>query len=409
MKALVIVGNDLNENSSANLCHKAYIQGLLDNGFSVELITAGKCRETVTSGGVTEYRFPMKSLYEMIGTILKKGKSYQMINSAPKKETGVSGKRKTGLKHKIKKTIHHWYGPYEVYISWKRKAMHFRKEEKYDFIISLSFPPVSHYLADQLIKKKHVKTDRWIQIWEDPWCQDLVFLSMNDSKAVKRAKKEEKYLLKVADEVVYVSPITLASQKDLFKESSHKMRWYPVPTYYINHSEIGKNENNIYGYYGNYDTHIRNLEPFYTAAKTKEIKVNICGDSDKPFSSTDNIKVRPRIKLEELKPLEDQTDVLVFLCNLKGGQIPGKIYQYSATNKIILFILDGTQEEQKILHNYFGKYKRYIFCRNNTQDISNAIKAIENGEFGEVNNRILNDFTPERIINSITRNKKETE
>ena len=65
------------------------------------------------------------------------------------------------------------------------------------------------------------------------------------------------------------------------------------------------------------------------------------------------------------------------MCNLKGGQIPGKIYQYSATNKKILFILDGSESEISVLENYFKKFNRYIFCKNNVVDIEFAIKEIE--------------------------------
>ena len=39
MNILVVVGACLRQNSSANLCHNCYIQGLLDLGYSVDLIT----------------------------------------------------------------------------------------------------------------------------------------------------------------------------------------------------------------------------------------------------------------------------------------------------------------------------------------------------------------------------------
>lgn len=409
MKVLVIVGSDLSVNSSANLCHRAYIQGLLDNGFSVDLLTVGTKEEIVRSENGTEYRFPLKSIYEMISTILRKNKPVQNTIIADNKNGISSSNRSKSIIRIIKKEIHRLYGPYEVYISWKRKAMHFRKEDTYDFVISLSFPPVSHYLADQLIKKKRIKTNRWIQIWEDPWCRDLVFLSLNDKKAINRAEKEEKYLLNSADEIIYVSPITLENQKNLFRESGHKMRWYPVPTYYVNRSGFGRSENLVYGYYGNYDTQVRNLEPFYNAALKEKITLNICGHSDRPFASTGKIQVRPRIALEELKPLEDATDVLVFVCNLRGGQIPGKIYQYSATKKTILFILDGTSEEQKILFDYFSKYNRFVFCHNTDEEIRNAIRRIENGDIEEVTNRILDDFTPMNIMSQIITKNMEAE
>ena len=405
MKVLVVVGNDLRVNSSANLCHKAYIQGLTDLGYSVDLLTAGDKKEIVRSGLVMEYRYPMQSLYELLGTTVKKlrpEKKSEPASANVTQEKPSEHAEKEGILRKIKREVHRLYGPYEVYSAWKNRAMAFRNSEAYDFVISLSFPPVSHFLAGELLKKEHITTKKWIQLWEDPWCSDLVFKSLNDEKAIKRAEKEERSLLMAADEIVYVSPLTLAAQKKMFVESAAKMRWYPVPTYYMNETKTSEKEENVYGYYGDYLTSIRNLDPFYCASKEEDIRVNICGLSDHPFSSTDKIHVRPRISLQELKPLEDDTNILVFLCNLRGGQIPGKIYQYSATDKTILFILDGTEKEKKILREFFGKFNRYVFCENNVEDIRRAIRQIEENQLEGVSNRILDDFLPKKIAADIT-------
>lgn len=39
MKILVVAGYCLQVNSSANLCHISYIKGLLDGGYTVDLLT----------------------------------------------------------------------------------------------------------------------------------------------------------------------------------------------------------------------------------------------------------------------------------------------------------------------------------------------------------------------------------
>ena len=38
MKILFVVGNNLQENTSANISHNAYIKGLLESGYSVDII-----------------------------------------------------------------------------------------------------------------------------------------------------------------------------------------------------------------------------------------------------------------------------------------------------------------------------------------------------------------------------------
>ena len=106
------------------------------------------------------------------------------------------------------------------------------------------------------------------------------------------------------------------------------------------------------------------------------------------------------MKLDELKKIEDKTNILIFLCNKSGGQIPGKIYQYAASNKTILFILDGSVEEKEVLKDFFEKYNRFVFCDNNVSSIKNAINMIEDGHI-EINNTPLTDFEPIKIIQNI--------
>lgn len=165
-----------------------------------------------------------------------------------------------------------------------------------------------------------------------------------------------------------------------------------------NQSSSGHNR---YGYFGDYVPAARDLQPFYEAAKETGIEVNICGNPCNLFQSTTQIHIHPRLPLNELKPIEDSTNVLVFLCNRKGGQIPGKIYQYSATSKTILFIMDGTEEEQHVLKEYFGKFNRYVFCQNTTTDIARAIRKIESRDLGNVQNVPLDDFDPVKTITNI--------
>ena len=104
--------------------------------------------------------------------------------------------------------------------------------------------------------------------------------------------------------------------------------------------------------------------------------------------------------LDELEEYEKRTDVLVFVSNLGGGQIPGKIYQYSRTNKPILFILDGNEHEQKMIHNYFAGFNRYVFAYNDVESIKKAILLIKNKET-KVSNKPIEYFSPENITKEI--------
>lgn len=402
MNVLVITGCCLTENSSASLCHCAYIQGLLDCGYNVDLISTSEKYHHIDENIIlpkvnNHYKYDC-SLYERISYKKKNTNNAKKINIS--NPTNVKNNRKSifySILDYLKIFIRKSYGIHSFYFSWYKRAKKFKNNTYYDHVISLSTPVVSHLLVHDLIKNNRIKCKHWIQIWEDPWSQDLYL----EEKDREKYYKEEKRILSFAEKVLYVSPITLDYQKKAFKEYSSKMYWAPLPSYYSTDNAINNDDDKVYGYFGNYVSKVRNLNNFYEASKLKGIVVNICGYTDQPLNSVDNINVYPRLDLKDLSVLEMKTNVLVFLSNLNGGQIPGKIYQYSASDKIILFILDGTDEEKEIMFNYFSKFNRYIFCENDVQSICEAIDKITNNQFDDILCSPVNEFIPSNIIKQI--------
>lgn len=398
MKILVIIGDCILTNSSANLCHAAYIQGLVNAGHSVTLLSADGRDYTLDQSvvippEVVQYTYYGVSLYEKL-SLRKRAATVAAEISSPATRTAHGA---FDVKRKLKNLIRSLYGPHGIYAPFVRKAQRFKSGEEFDNILSISTPPSSHLLAHNLLKSGHIKGKHWIQIWEDPWHNDVY--GFQNSSSIRR---EEQRLLSFAEKVCYVSPLTLKYQQEKYPESAHKMYWQPLPFYYkADPVHAGSFDQNHYGYFGDYAPAARNLAPFIEAAKVSAIEVNICGNPCNLFPATEQIHIRPRLPLSELKPIEDSTNVLIFLCNRKGGQIPGKIYQYSATNKTILFILDGTLEEQKVLREFFGQFHRYVFCQNTVEDITRAIRQIESGNLEDVRNVPLNDFDPVKTITNI--------
>lgn len=402
MKILVINSDCLQVNSSANLCHLAYIRGMKEAGHDITLLSSdgGDYRKDpgmVIPEGIKRFSYSGMSLYEKLSPQNNKASRTPVAETEKKayklKQCGYVSR----VFGKAKKLILRLYGVHGIYGSFVRKARIFRSEEEFDLMVSLSTPPSSHLLAYNLLRSGHVKAKRWIQIWEDPWYSDAYGFNSK-----QKIFAEEKRILSFAQRVCYVSPITMENQKRLFPESATKMFWEPLPSYYeVDSSQVEKSNHKLFGYFGAYYPAARQLKLFYEAAKQTGILVNICGDPAGLFPSTEKIHIYPRMQLEELRPFEAKTNVLVFLCNRKGGQIPGKIYQYAATDKTVLFILDGTEEEKKILHDFFEPYHRFVFCENNVEDIAAAIERIQRGELGNVVNRPLTDFDPVKIVNRI--------
>lgn len=400
MKVLVINGDCVTRNSSANLCHMAYIRGLVNLGYEVTLLSADPKEYDVDKSMIIPSS--VKCIYYYGTTIYEK----MSISKSKSKEDNASLARadystnesKLSIKSKLVNSAKNFvlssYGIHGIYSKFVKKAQKFKSDTEYDIVLSLSTPVTSHLLTHNLLEAGHIKTKKWIQVWEDPWYVDVY--GFNEKEKIY---KEEKRLLSYAQRVCYVSPLTLKNQKEIFPESAHKMYWAPLPFYYKNDEQGSTvNKYNNYGYFGDYAPVSRNLAPFYAAAKNIGVNVNICGNPSNLFVQTDKITIYPRLQLGELKPIEDKTNVLVFLCNRKGGQIPGKIYQYSATYKTILFILDGTDEEKKVLKSYFEQFNRYIFCENTVEDIERAIKLIENNDFGNVKNEPIDEFNPAKTI-----------
>ncbi len=400
MKILVINGDCIKRNSSANLCHLAYIRGLVQAGHDVTLLSASENGYETDShmqipSQVKQYTYSGLTLYEKLSMKKQNGATPldTNVNSAGENKKSA----RIGIVSRAKQLVLRMYGMHGIYSKFVRTAQKFKSSENFDFVVSLSTPVTSHLLTHNLIKKKHIKATHWIQIWEDPWYTDAY--GFNNKEKIY---KEEERLLSFAEKVCYVSPLTLKNQQRIFPKSARKMFWQPLPSYYSGDSVVAELSNEpIFGYFGAYYSASRDLAPFYQAAVETNINVNICGDPSELFSPTENIKIYPRLTLDKLKPIEDSTNVLVFLCNRKGGQIPGKIYQYSATSKTILFILDGTEDEKTVLRDYFEKYNRYVFCENNVESIKEAIEKIKNNNLGGISNTPLNSFSPEIIIEKI--------
>ena len=393
MRILFVVESCLRINTSANLCHLAYIQGAVDNGHTVDVISVSEQKEAIDN----TIKLPQGVNWIYIDPP-KYSNSFFSTTGVGNKGTNIrhSFSIKSEAQNLIKFMLKKMYGIYGRTPSlWVRKAAKYKNNVPYDYVISLATPFISHKLGMLLLDNNNVKCNHFIEIWEDPWT-----LSIFKEKNTKAAFKEERKLVSVADKIVYVSPLTLKYQMELLPEYQDKMTWHPLPYYYKHEGDIKTTEEQLFGYYGDYFSFSRNLRPFYEAAIKAGIRVNIFGNTDEEFCSTGRITVKPRVDLNTLNAAEEETSVYVFVCNLKGGQIPGKIYQNSATKKPILFILDGTEDEKKILREYFEKFNRYEFCDNTVESIVEGIKKIVNGDSKAVCEPV-EEFSPKRTMEEI--------
>lgn len=366
MKILYVVSRPLEINTSASIRNRATILGLIENGHTVDLFTTEPDRN--------------HSAYDE--SLVPEGIRVKYVHLGGTQNLARVS-RKMKILRPIKGFVYKWMNRHEVYDNLKGIVNHIEdidlKIENYDVIISSSDPKSSHLFVERLLEnEKDSFKGRWIQIWGDPFLGDI---TRNDKKNLEIIRKEERRLLRGADKIVYVSELTKKEQQKLYPESKDKMSYYPIP--YMNENTYQlRNLKSIptveLAYCGDYNVAVRNILPLYNAVKKmNNVHLTICGGSDKPVESCENVSVYGRVPFEKVHEIEEKADILVHLSNLLGSQIPGKIYQYSGTNKPILFILDG---EVKKIEDQFEKYKRYVFVRNNIESISEGIEMVMSEE-----------------------------
>lgn len=399
MKALYVTGSNLTKNTSANMSHNGYVQGLIENGCEVDIIMAAD------SWGASDQALPMwnQAIYyvynsvsfaDRLKTRLKKAEKISSAPSSVKYADESFANNKHSLRTIAKKAFYIIFPRdplYPLHKTWLSTAVKFRSDNEYDIIISNSSPSASHTLVKELIEKNRIHYKRWVQIWEDPWYYDIYG---GLSEAVK---EEEHNLLQAASEIYYVSPLTLMYQKQYFSDCAEKMKYIPLPAFEYEDTNIINTGPIRFGYFGDYYSRTRNLQPFYDAMISCDAAGCIYGDTDLTLESTEKITVHGRTTLDQLAGIQGQTDVLIHLCNLRGGQIPGKIYHYSMTDKPIIFILDGTPDEQKELRRIFEKYERYVFCDNTVESISDAIRTFSDRKQLK-KYKPVDAFKPEMIV-----------
>lgn len=405
MNVLYVVGACLTKNTSANMSHNSYVQGLLENGCSLDILMAqdswgAEDAALPTWKEARYFRYASTSAADRLRKKFSKASPAvsQPASGAAGTPAGGRPSLKAAVRACIKKAFYLCFPQDPVYpleAAWLKKARGFRSDTVYDLVVSNSSPAASHKLVQQLIEDKKLQCKRWIQIWEDPWYFDLY------GGHSEKVKQEEHSLLRAATEAYYVSPLTLTYQQRHYPDCANKMKHIPLPYLEVAEDDPAAWIPGSFGYFGDYYSQTRNLLPFYEALKASGLSGSIYGSSDLALEGTDRITVSGRVTLDVLARVQERTEVLVHLCNLPGGQIPGKIYHYSATKKPIVFILDGTAEERELLRAYFGQFDRYYFCDNTTESILSAIRSVRADIAAGKTWDSVEDFSPKAVVSQL--------
>lgn len=259
---------------------------------------------------------------------------------------------------------------YLKYTSYIKKMV--RKDEC-DILLTFSDPMTSHMIGKFCAK---VIKGVYIQQWGDPLAADVIAKTALP-KWIR--KIIERNLIKNADKICYVSPLTLNEQKKMFKKYANRMFFLPTPSVKYNNCKRKKNDVVKVGYFGSYNLSARDIRPLYDAIQEcKLCNLYLIGDSDIELIPQKNIIIKDRVAREKIEEYLEEMDVLVCLMNSKGNQIPGKMYHYAGSYKEILVIKDGEYGDK--IEDYFSQFDRYSFVENKKNEILNVLNDyLKNG------------------------------
>lgn len=366
MNILYVLSRPLEINTSASIRNRATILGLIELGHNVDLFT--------TQPDQNHNAYDKSMTLEGVHITYVKLQGIQQVARIG---------RRFAILAPLKKLVYNWMSRFEIYDNLKG-IINFTDQidlyaKQYDCIISSSDPKSSHLFVERLLEmQNNTFRGKWIQIWGDPFVGDITLKAKHKQSKIRR---EECRLLSKADKVVYVSPLTLQEQKRNYPESADKMVYYPIPylqTSVTENRSLQKARPVKLLYCGDYGSRVRDIIPLYEAVKEmNDVHLTVCGSSDQKLDNCEQVSVNDRVEYSRVTQMEKEADILVHLSNRHGNQIPGKIYQLSATNKPILFILDGNS---KSLRDAFSRFQRYEFADNSKKAIEVAINRLILGQ-----------------------------
>lgn len=398
------------DNTSATIQNKGIIRGLSALDYDIDIITLEPDQNAISfDDSMNDIKQLVKNTF-----YIKVDRKYALLRAKKKNnktKTGENGRSKLFriLLQKIRVFIKKIYEQISIFDAQKINVKGVSKiridYSKYDIILSSSDPKSSHLLALKILKENRNCKAKWIQYWGDPMLNDITRKSDWRDGIVKYYEKK---LISKADRVIYASPLTLKVQRETFPDLAHKMDY--ANQVYANvqnnksrNMDRGDNPQISVGYFGAYKSTVRNIQPLYNAAKVKGFELNICGPSDLQLQSTNNIRILGELTYKETTKLEGESDVLICLCNIKGTQIPGKIYYCAAYRKPIIVIIDG--EYKKELKEFLESFNRFILCENEEDSIIEAVEKAKNQiKVGKY--ELSEQLKPEHMARKIIGNKE---
>lgn len=372
---------------SAAIRNSAWVDGLINLGCEVTVLTVDwpdsrKSQFLMSNNRAKVYRTHLPELEILNVTISQiKNKTFSKL---------------TPLRHFVRDLV---FFP-DICKNWP-KRIKLPLDLNFDVLISSSDMKSSHYVAKK-IKKMHPDI-AWIQIWGDPWREDVGLGWINRH----RAGNEEGKLLTMADKVIYVSAMT--KDRMTIKYPNLKSKFYYLPRgFYKNAVKKNQAHSTIrITYTGGMSLQTRNslalLDAIQHLNNIEERKIHIDfygtydGETIERFTQYECCSTYAAVDYERILKIYEESDALLFIAN-KGNssQIPGKLFDYMGTNLPILCLVDSLTTDLSL---WLKKYPRCLLIENTQEGMKDLKQDLY--DFVDQQFEIETEFSPNVIAENL--------
>lgn len=386
MDILYVSFEPLNSGSSVATCSNMILYGLIELGHNVEVLT-------IKRNNYRNYPYNEKIVnsckMSYIGEYSTEVSDSNTVNNANRFRSHQAIKKSV---IEYGKQVYRKFSVYNyTYFYLKNITQNVVSQNHYNIIISASDPVTSHKAVIRL-KKLGIDCDRWIQHWGDPLAADINKRCIWPRSILRII---EKNILKKCDQIIYVSPFTMDSQRKTFRFLERKMKFVIPPSECNEQFKVAEQPILNIVYCGIYNSTIRNIIPLYKAVELNDnFNLIIAGTSDIELKERQNIKVLGQIPHSEAVAIERSSDVITCILNNTGTQIPAKAYYYVGTNKPILIVYE---DQNKEIIDFLKTFNRFWFAHNDASSISSVLNEISKNR----NATPSNVLSPKEVANRI--------
>lgn len=392
MKILYITSS-FDKIGSASIRNIGLVNGLLNNGCEVDVLTQ-EWPDMMKDPSLKKYQDNRVCIYKDTIPIINRYFSNRIISTEKKKENKV-------IRFIVDLAKQIYFFP-DIDKQWIRLYKKDLDYQKYDLIISSSDTKTAHFIG---YKIKTIYDIPWFSYWGDPWKDDM------GTRGIKKviASFFERKFIYYSDAVFYTSLPTIDAIK---KEYGNLNHLYYLPRGYLEkittHNKVTDRIRLLYPgsiYYGrNISNFIKEITNYNLKHKTK-IQLDIYGYCDKKIKEIyDNeyIIFHDQVDYFTINRIISISDGVIILMNDKNShQIPGKLYDFFGTNKMIIAIMPG---ENIGVETFLKSTERCLIYKSNNINLEEIVEKVYNESWKPLE-RYDTDRVAKELLEIYTRKK----